>query len=131
MIESNGRYCMCSLNGIMDILGKKWVIFVLNGIGTHGKVRFGELYKELKGVSPSTLSWILKELTDRNILKREIFPEIPPRVEYALTETGVELRNSIIPLLKWAAKYDNEGNDPNCCGENQYVTISQDERKDC
>lgn len=123
MIESNGRYCMCSLNGIMDVLGKKWVIFVLNTIGSHGTVRFGGLQKELKGVSPSTLSGILRELADRNIVRKEIFPEVPPRVEYSLTETGIELRDSIIPLLKWAAKYDAGENEPDCCSDSQYVYI--------
>lgn len=123
MIESNDTYCMCSLDGIMGILGKKWVIFVLNSIGNHGSVRFGELYKELKGISPSTLSSILRELADRNIVRKEIFPQVPPRVEYNLTDTGVELRASIIPLLKWAGKYDTGNKGQDCCDANQYVSI--------
>lgn len=69
-------------------IGEKWVIFVLNSIGSHGAVRFVEIQKELKGVSPSRLSWILKKLSTRNIVKREVFSEIPPRVEYSLPTTG-------------------------------------------
>ena len=123
MIESNDAYCMCSLDGIMDILGKKWVLLVLNSIGNHRTVRFGELYKELKGISPSTLSSILRDLTGRNIVRKEIFPQVPLRVEYTLTDTGVELRASLLPLLKWAGKYDTRVKEQDCCDANQYVSI--------
>ena len=121
--DSNEKYCTCSLNGIMDILGKKWVIFVLNSIGNHGTARFNELYREMKGVSPSTLSTILRELAERNIIGKKIFAEVPPRVEYSLTETGVELRQFIIPLLRWAAKYDTETRPDDCCDDNQFISI--------
>ena len=107
----------------MDILGKKWVIFVLNSIGNHGTARFNELYREMKGVSPSTLSTILRELAERNIIGKRIFAEVPPRVEYSLTETGMELRQSIIPLLRWAAKYDTETRPNDCCDNNQFISI--------
>ncbi len=123
VIHSNEKYCTCSLNGIMDILGKKWAIFVLNSIGNHGTVRFNKLYKEMKGVSPSTLSTTLRELADRNIIEKKMFAEVPPRVEYSLTETGMELRGSIIPLLRWAAKYDTETRETECCDDNQYISI--------
>jgi DNA-binding HxlR family transcriptional regulator len=58
-------------------------------------------------ISPKTLSDTLKELQAEGLIKRESFAEIPPRVEYSLTEDGAELRKSIIPLLKWAAKRNN------------------------
>ena len=99
------------------------MIFVLNSIGNHGTARFNELYMEMKGVSPSTLSTILRELAERNIIEKRIFAEVPPRVEYSLTETGMELRQSIIPLLRWAAKYDTETRPNDCCDDNQYISI--------
>ena len=58
---------------------------------------------ELGCVSPKTLSDTLKDLQKEGLITRESFSEIPPRVEYSLTHDGVELRKSIIPLLKWAA----------------------------
>lgn len=76
-----------------------------------------------EGVSPSTLSTILRELAERNIIGKRIFAEVPPRVEYSLTETGMELRQSIIPLLRWAAKYDTETRPNDCCDNNQYISI--------
>ena len=121
--ESENKYCMCQLNGIMDTLGKKWTIFVLNSVGNNKTVRYNELYKELHGISPSTLSKILKDLNEMGILKKEIFPEVPPRVEYSLTDTGKDLRSSIMPLLMWAAKYDCNEEQLSYCDQNQYVVI--------
>ena len=66
----------------------------------------------LQGISPKTLSDTLKELQAEGLIKRESFAEIPPRVEYSLTEDGVELRKSIIPLLEWTA--NRNGNKEQC-----------------
>jgi DNA-binding HxlR family transcriptional regulator len=60
--------------------------------------------KELTGISPKTLSDRLKELTESGLLKREIFTEIPPRVEYSLTQDGIEVRDAMLPLMEWAYK---------------------------
>ena len=57
----------------------------------------------LQGISPKTLSDTLKDLQTEGLITRESFAEIPPRVEYTLTQDGVELRKSIIPLLEWTA----------------------------
>jgi len=72
-------------------------------LGNCSRLRFNDLAKELEGISPKTLSDTLKELQAQGLIKRESFAEIPPRVEYSLTKDGVELRKSIIPLLRWAA----------------------------
>ena len=61
----------------------------------------------LSGISPKTLSDTLKELEMEGLIKRESFAEIPPRVEYTLTKDGVDLREAIIPLLKWTARRSN------------------------
>jgi DNA-binding HxlR family transcriptional regulator len=59
--------------------------------------------EELRGISPKTLADTLKRLQDEGLLKRESFPEIPPRVEYSLTKDGKGLRTAVIPILKWSA----------------------------
>jgi DNA-binding HxlR family transcriptional regulator len=115
---------MCALNGTMDLLGKKWVLFTINSIGNHSSVRFTDLNKELKGVSPSTLSWILKELEQTGVIDRKSFAEIPPRVEYSLTSNGRELRKAIIPLLLWAAKQDDYPKKTENCDPCQYVEVN-------
>lgn len=60
--------------------------------------------KELTGISPKTLTDRLKELTEAGLIKREIFTEIPPRVEYTLTQDGIEVRDAMLPLMEWAYK---------------------------
>jgi DNA-binding HxlR family transcriptional regulator len=60
--------------------------------------------KELNGISPKSLSDRLKELTEAGLIKRENFAEIPPRVEYTLTQDGIEVRDAMLPLMEWAYK---------------------------
>ena len=104
--EEGERICFCPLKGIIDIISKKWSLLIINTIGNHGRLRFNKLMEELNGISPKTLSDTLKRLEAENLIKRESFNEIPPRVEYTLTKDGAELRKAIIPLLRWAAKRD-------------------------
>jgi DNA-binding HxlR family transcriptional regulator len=76
----------------------------VNEIGNHGRIRFNELMKELQVISPKILADTLKELVKHNLVQRETYAEIPPRVEYTLTREGAQLRAAIIPLLRWALK---------------------------
>jgi len=103
MHQKSDHICFCPLEGVIDVISKKWALLIVNAIGNNGRLRFKSLIKELGGISPKTLSDTLKELQAEGLIKRESFAEIPPRVEYSLTEDGTELRKSIIPLLRWAA----------------------------
>ena len=117
-------YCFCALDGTMNLLGKKWVLFTINVIGNHGTVRFTDLSRELQGISQSTLAWILKNLEHAGIVERKSFAEIPPRVEYSLTRKGSELRKALLPLLFWAAKQDDYSKKVEKCDQNQYVRVN-------
>lgn len=107
MKRESGPICICPLDGVIDTIGKKWGMLIINEIGNHGQLRFGDLMSELKGISPSTLSTMLKELGREKLIHKESFNEIPPRVEYSLSAKGHELRKAIMPLLKWAARKGN------------------------
>ncbi len=96
--------CFCPVEGIINVLSKKWALVIIGTISNHGKIRFNKILKSLEGISPKTLADRLKELEKAGILKRDAFPEIPPRVEYSLTPDGIEARNAIIPLMEWAHK---------------------------
>jgi len=102
--EGTEHLCFCPLKGIIDVTSKKWALLIINALGNYGKLRFNGLMEQLEGVSPKTLSDTLKILQKERLIKRETFSEIPPRVEYSLTEDGEELRRAIVPLLQWAAK---------------------------
>ncbi|VVB95359.1 HxlR-like helix-turn-helix [uncultured archaeon] len=98
--------CLCSIEGIMGILSKKWALLIISAIGNNQKLRYNELEKKLGEISPKTLADRLKGLENASLIKRESFAEIPPRVEYSLTKEGAELRNAITPLLKWVSSRD-------------------------
>jgi len=103
MKNKNEAVCYCPLEGIIDVISKKWALLVINAIGNYGSLRFKRLMEELHGISPKTLADTLKQLQNEQLLNRESFAEIPPRVEYSLTEDGQGLREAVVPILKWAA----------------------------
>jgi DNA-binding HxlR family transcriptional regulator len=103
MSDECNHLCLCPIEGIIDVISKKWALFIINVLCNRGKLRFNDLMKELNGISPKTLSDTLKQLQAESLITRESFAEIPPRVEYSLSEDGVELGKSIVPLLRWAA----------------------------
>jgi DNA-binding HxlR family transcriptional regulator len=100
--SSSSAICLCPLEGVIDIISKKWALLIVNEIGNHKRIRYNELMKELDKVSPKTLADTLRDLVKQNLIKRESFNEIPPRVDYTLTKEGKELREAILPILKWA-----------------------------
>jgi DNA-binding HxlR family transcriptional regulator len=102
-MHSENHVCFCPLEGVIDVISKKWALLIVNAIGNNGRLRFNSLMQELGGISPKTLSDTLKGLQTEGLIRRESFAEIPPRVEYSLTKDGAELRESILPLLRWAA----------------------------
>ncbi|MFX1428329.1 MAG: winged helix-turn-helix transcriptional regulator [Promethearchaeota archaeon] len=85
-------------------MSKKWALLIIGTISNFTKLRFNDLLKNINGISPKTLSDRLKELNEAGLIKREFFNEIPPKVEYSLTQDGVEVRDAMMPLLEWAYK---------------------------
>ena len=83
--------CPCPCEGLIDIIGKKWVLCALAQLGNNGTMRFNQILRQLSGISAKTLTEVLKDLQRSGLVKREAFSEIPPRVEYHLTGEGREL----------------------------------------
>lgn len=98
--------CLCPLGGVMDLLSRRYAMQLICVIGAIGPARYGDVEETFDGVSSSTLSTRLDELVEAGILSREQYAEIPPRVEYELTETGEELGRHLEPLLEWAKGID-------------------------
>lgn len=103
--------CVCPVRGIIDVISKKWAFLIINTLGNYEKLRFNALMEHLEGVSPKTLSDTLKILEKEGLVEKESFNEIPPRVEYSLTEDGKDLRKAIMPLIQWAAQKSNFKNE--------------------
>lgn len=91
----------------MELLGRRCGLLVFTIIGNFGRVRYSDLAKRMDGVSPRTLTDRLKELENAGLVLRESFDEIPPRVEYSLTQRGTELMNALVPVAEWASSGDH------------------------
>lgn len=96
--------CLCSTTGLVQIVARKNGLRLLFLIGERGRARFNEIMSELGDMSTSTLTIRLAELEEAGLIDRRDFAEMPPRVEYSLTEKGEELRRSLFSLSKFAAK---------------------------
>jgi DNA-binding HxlR family transcriptional regulator len=106
MEKNSSHACLCPLEGIINTIAKKWAILIISIIGHHEKIRFNEIMQRLDGISPKTLADLLKDLQKENLIRRESFSEIPPRVEYSLTKDGTQLCEAVLPLIQWAEKRD-------------------------
>lgn len=83
------------MSALQSVLSGKWKLLILWYVVFYKVQRFGELQRRLDGITQSTLTKQLRELEQDGFLRREVYPEVPPRVEYTLTELG----GSFIPLL--------------------------------
>lgn len=101
----------CPVRRSMDVLGGKWTLLVVRDLLAEPR-RFGELLVTLGGVSPKVLTERLRSLEEEGILTRTVYPEVPLRVEYALTERGRELRPVIDALAAWGERLPADAGRP-------------------
>jgi DNA-binding HxlR family transcriptional regulator len=87
------KTCYCPLDGVINALSRKYAMQVVNAIGAHGTMRFGELEDRVSTASSATVSERLQELVDAGLVERAQHDEIPPRVEYELTEDATNSAN--------------------------------------
>ena len=86
-----------------DIICGKWTLLLIRDL-PEGRSRFCELERSLSGISPRTLSLRLRALEEEGVLERTTFPEVPPRVEYALTDKG----RALVPIIESMRAYGTE-----------------------
>lgn len=95
----------CPVTATMQVLGGKWKAILINAIYHTSPARFGELKRSVKGITQSMLTQQLRELEDDGVISRKIYAEIPPRVEYTLTEFGLTLSPIMQSMAKWGEEY--------------------------
>ncbi len=95
----------CPVTATMKVLGGKWKSILINAIYLTAPARFGELKRSVKGITQSMLTQQLRELEDDGLISRKIYAEIPPRVEYTLTEFGLTLSPIMQSMAKWGEEY--------------------------
>jgi DNA-binding HxlR family transcriptional regulator len=91
-----------AMSDVLNRIGDKWSVMVV-GMLARGTLRFNELKRQINGISQRMLTLTLRNLERDGLVTRTIYPEIPPRVEYELTELGKTLREPIGALWDWSA----------------------------
>lgn len=94
----------CPVETTLTLIGDKWKVLILRDLLT-GTKRFGELRKSIGNVSQKVLTAQLRAMEDNGLLTRTVYPEVPPRVEYSLTELGISLKPILDAMWNWGEKY--------------------------
>ena len=99
---------VCPVKDIMASYGDKWTMYTVLLLGQRQKMRFNEMRSNINGISQRMLTVTLRSLEEDGIVSRTIYPEIPPRVEYELTELGESLLKQLLQLATWAEEHVGE-----------------------
>lgn len=104
----------CPVETTLDLIGGKYKALILWRL-SDGKLRFNQLRNQIKGVTPKMLTQQLRELESSQLVHREVFPIIPPKVEYSLTDLGKSLLPILVAMRDWGAGYMRSNNlEANC-----------------
>jgi DNA-binding HxlR family transcriptional regulator len=95
----------CPIRQVLDRFGDKWSILVVELLSHKGRLRFSEIGHHIGDISQKMLTVTLRSLEADGLILREIFPEIPPRVEYELTELGLSLVPHIESMTNWGKEH--------------------------
>ena len=110
MAETN----YCPVETTLSLIGGKYKSLILWHL-SEGTLRFSELHKAISGATPKMLTQQLRELEAQSLIQRVVFPVIPPKVEYSLTDLGRSLMPVLIAMRDWGANYlRNSKLEPNC-----------------
>jgi DNA-binding HxlR family transcriptional regulator len=94
-----------AMSDVLNRIGDKWSAMVVGVIARNGTLRFNELKRLISGISQRMLTLTLRNLERDGLVQRVIYPEVPPRVEYSLTELGRTLQDPIAALWDWSANH--------------------------
>lgn len=95
----------CPISNAMDIIGKKYTVLLLRNMMVYKQTRFNQFLNSIDGMNPRTLAARLRELERNGLIERRVFAEIPPRVEYGLTEKGLALRHVLEQLAAFSVRH--------------------------
>lgn len=94
-------YEYCKAAPLLEWMGNKWALVVLLKISKNEPVRFNELYRTIPAISEKVLSQVLRQLYTDGILDRQLYPDVPPRVEYSVSDFGKTLLPLVQSLIDW------------------------------
>ena len=107
MADIKAEYLACPIRNVLSRFGDKWSMLVLYQlhVSETGILRFNEMRRLMTDCSQKMLSQTLKNLEQSHLVHREIYPEVPPRVEYSLTDTGRSLMPVLTDLIAWGQQH--------------------------
>lgn len=105
---------ICPVEATLDLIGGKYKALILWHL-SQGKLRFSQLRQAIKSATPKMLTQQLRELEADDLVHREVYPVIPPKVEYSLTETGRSLMPVLVAMRDWGADYLRRKDTEPCC----------------
>lgn len=101
--SASRNHACTSMTEVLARVGDKWTIMIVGAL-SEGPLRYSDIQRHIGDISQRMLTLTLKGLTADKLVHRTVYPTIPPRVDYELTELGYSLRESLIPLRDWATK---------------------------
>ena len=104
----------CPVEATLDLIGGKYKALILWHL-SDGTLRFSQLRRLIHGATPKMLTQQLRELEASSLVRREVYPVIPPKVEYSLTELGKSLMPILVAMRDWGAEYLKGQNLQTCC----------------
>ena len=108
MKELDLKFPTCPIRNVLGRFADKWSLLILCNLHAQGKMRYTEIRNAIPDISQKMLSSSLKHLEQEHLLKRKAYAEIPPRVEYSLTELGSSLMPIISQMIEWAQVHFEE-----------------------
>lgn len=103
----NDKEYKCSVSVTLDVFNDRWKLAIIWHL-LNGNKRFKDLHEDISEITQKTLTVKLKELEEKNIIHREVFAEVPPKVVYSLTEVGEKLRSVLEEMYKWGILYTSK-----------------------
>lgn len=104
----------CPVETTLELIGGKYKALILWHL-SEGKLRYSQLRDRLAGITPKMLTQQLREMEAKNLVAREVFPVVPPKVEYSLTELGRSLMPVLVAMRNWGSEYLRLAQkEPNC-----------------
>ena len=97
----------CPVETTLMLISDRWKVLIIRDL-LEGTKRFGELKRSVGNISQKVLTANLRSMEEDGLLSRKVFPEVPPHVEYTLTETGYSLKPIIDAMFEWGTKYKSE-----------------------
>jgi DNA-binding HxlR family transcriptional regulator len=103
-MKTKVKKAACPVETALALIGGRWKVLILREL-FQGVKRFGELHRAMNGITQKMLTQQLRQMERDGIIKREVYPVIPPKVEYSLTPLGKSLRPVLDSLQRWGASY--------------------------